>query len=834
MATNIEQALHRFRVGTDADDAQRRREVSALRFQVPALAWPDDVKEQRKPQIVGGVALPQRPMLSIPSLDQPIQLTLNAERAAKLGIHIHPISEEADDETADVIQGLYRRIEVDSRASLARTWAYERAVKCGRGYYRVLTEPDPDAGSPFDQKISIKRILQQASVVLDPFAQEADGSDGEWAFLVQDMPWDTYIRRYPKSQMAAFDADEFSLVGVQTPEWVTGEADSAGRAVRVAEYYRLEYATRRRVLLDDGSDAFDDEVPEGRIIREGDGSRSVEEQVPTLWWSTINAVEELAPAQTLDGRYIPIIPVIGRELIPFEAQRRWVGIIEPNIDAARLLNYSASSAVELASLESKAPYLMVEGQEEGHEQEFQLANVRNFPYLRYKNVSLNGTPAPPPQRTQVDTSRLGPSMVLLQQAREFIHQGTGAFESALGQQSQTARSGRSVLALQQQYEQGSSHFLDNLAEISLTYEATVVLDLIPTIYDRPGRVARILDQEDETQTVLLNAPFMRDPRTLRPRQVPAPGMGAGLPPGLPPGAGPLVGPPVPSPQGMPSPPRLGGPPMGPPPMGPPPMGPPPMGGAQMGPPQMGPPQAGGPSSPETWNYDLRKGRYGVVVTIGRSFKSRALEGADEMAQLFQANPSLFPILGDLYLKFRDFPGHNEAAARVKKLLPPPLQEQDGQPDAQQLQQQLQQQGEMLQQLTQALDAKTREIETDAVKERATTAREQQRLAADAQREQSDLQARMDMERMKNETQLAIAQMKIQAGEAKAVFEATTKRVGTESQWQYDEEMKAQQQRADTDLAVLKGAMQGATPGGPAVTSAPVIPPPEEEGYGPGV
>ena len=834
MATNIEQALHRFRVGTDADDAQRRREVSALRFQVPALAWPDDVKEQRKPQIVGGVALPQRPMLSIPSLDQPIQLTLNAERAAKLGIHIHPISEEADDETADVIQGLYRRIEVDSRASLARTWAYERAVKCGRGYYRVLTEPDPDAGSPFDQKISIKRILQQASVVLDPFAQEADGSDGEWAFLVQDMPWDTYIRRYPKSQMAAFDADEFSLVGVQTPEWVTGEADSAGRAVRVAEYYRLEYATRRRVLLDDGSDAFDDEVPEGRIIREGDGSRSVEEQVPTLWWSTINAVEELAPAQTLDGRYIPIIPVIGRELIPFEAQRRWVGIIEPNIDAARLLNYSASSAVELASLESKAPYLMVEGQEEGHEQEFQLANVRNFPYLRYKNVSLNGTPAPPPQRTQVDTSRLGPSMVLLQQAREFIHQGTGAFESALGQQSQTARSGRSVLALQQQYEQGSSHFLDNLAEISLTYEAKVVLDLIPTIYDRPGRVARILDQEDETQTVLLNAPFMRDPRTLRPRQVPAPGMGAGLPPGLPPGAGPLVGPPVPSPQGMPSPPRLGGPPMGPPPMGPPPMGPPPMGGAQMGPPQMGPPQAGGPSSPETWNYDLRKGRYGVVVTIGRSFKSRALEGADEMAQLFQANPSLFPILGDLYLKFRDFPGHNEAAARVKKLLPPPLQEQDGQPDAQQLQQQLQQQGEMLQQLTQALDAKTREIETDAVKERATTAREQQRLAADAQREQSDLQARMDMERMKNETQLAIAQMKIQAGEAKAVFEATTKRVGTESQWQYDEEMKAQQQRADTDLAVLKGAMQGATPGGPAVTSVSVIPPPEEEGYGPGV
>jgi hypothetical protein len=826
MMTDIQQALDRFRVGTDADEQQRRREVTALRFQVPDLAWPDEVKEQRKPQIVGGVALPQRPMLSIPSLDQPIQLTLNAERAARLGIQIHPVSEDADDETAEVIQGLYRRIEVDSRANLARTWAFERAVKCGRGYYRVLTEPDPDSGSPFDQKIVIKRILQQAAVVLDPFAQEPDGSDGQWAFLVQDMPWDAFIRKYPTSQMAGFDADEFSLVGMKTPTWVTGEADSAGRAVRVAEYYRLEYAPRRRVLLDDGSDAFDDEVPEGRVVRDGDGARSVEEQVPTLWWSTINAIEELAPAQTLDGRYIPVIPVIGRELIPFEAQRRYVGIIEPNADAARLLNYSASSAVELASLESKAPYMMVEGQEEGHEQEWQLANVRNFPYLRYKNVSLNGTPAPPPQRTQVDTSRLGPSMVLLQQAREFIHQGTGAFESALGQQSQTARSGRSVLALQQQYEQGSSHFLNNLAEISLTYEAKVILDLLPRIYDRPGRVARLLDREDEPQTVLLNAPFTRDPETRRPRPLrpsrvppgsvlPPPDALRGLPPG-PPGPVPPGGPLV-LPQGMPPPPfGAGGPPMGPPPMGAPPMGPP------------------GPSPPEVKYYDLRKGRYGVVVTVGRSYKSRALEGADELGQLFASNPSLFPILGDLYLKFRDFPGHLEAAARVKKLLPPPLQDQDGQPDPQQLQQQLAQQGQMLQQLTQALDAKTRELDTDAVKERATTAREQQRLMADAQREQADLQARMDIERMKNETALAIAQMKIQAGEAKAVFDATTKRVGTQSQWQYDEEMQEKQRRADTDLTVLKGAMKAAPN---ASTTVSVVRTPEDEGppgYGPGV
>ncbi len=788
---DIKQALDRFTLGVEADADQRKREVDALRFQVPALSWPDDVKEQRKPQLVGGVAIPQRPMLSIPSLDQPIQLTLNAEKAAHLGVQIHPLSDDADDATAEVIQGLYRRIEVESRANLSRSWAFDRAVKAGRGYYRVITEVDPEGGNPFDQRIAIKRILQQSSVVMDPFSQEPDGSDAEWAFLVNDMPWDAYKRRYPESQMAAFSEGELSALGTDTQHWVSGD-EGAARAVRVAEYYRLETRHRRRVLLDDGSDSYDDDIPTGRTVREGEAARGVGEIVKTLYWSVINAIEELEPAQEQDGRYIPIIPVIGRELIPFESERRWVGMIEPNKDAVRLLNYSASSAVEMASLETKAPYTMVEGQEEGHEQEWQLANVRNFPYLRYRNVSLNGTPAPPPQRTQVDTSRLGPSMLLLQQAREFIHQGTGAFESALGQQTSSAKSGRAVLALQQQHQAGSSHFIDNLAEISMTYEAKVVLDLIPHIYDRPGRVARILDAEDNPKTVMLNAPFTMDPETKRPRAAP---------PKAQPGMGP--------------------PPMGPPPPGMAPQGMPP-GMAPQGMPGMSGQDGPAPAPPESppKHFDLRQGRYGVTVTIGKSYKSRSEEGADELGQLFQAQPQLFQILGDIYLKFRDFPGHLEAAARVKKLLPQPLQESDGQPSSEQLQQQLQQAGQMVEQLTQALDKKTQEAEAKLPE-----------LRMDAQRAAADREAKLQIERMRNETQLAVATMKIEADEAAKIFAVEVGRVGVDSKHRFD----AVKQQADQHHQ-QQMAMQGATvqqeqaeraalpPGAPPMGGPPPAPP----------
>ena len=786
MTTDLAQALDRFKLGADANVEQRNREIDALRFQVPDLCWPDEVKDQRKPQIIGGVAIPQRPMLSIPSLDQPIQLVLNSEKSAHLGVSIHPLSDDAEEDTAEVIQGLYRRIEVESRASLARSWAFERAVKAGRGYYRVMTESDPDSDDSFDQRIMIKRILQQASVVLDPFSQEPDGSDGEWAFLVNDMPWDTYKRRYPNSKMANYSEDDLDAVGITTPEWISG-GEGAGRAVRVAEYYRMEYESSTRVLLDDGTDAEEGDIPEGRTVRTGEEARSRSERLPILHWSTINAIEELEPKQQMDGRYIPIIPVVGRELIPFGDERRWVGMIEPNKDAVRLLNYSASSAVEMASLESKAPYTMVEGQEEGHEQEWQLANVRNFPYLRYRNVSLNGSPAPPPQRTQIDTSRLGPSMLLLQQAREFIHQGTGAYESALGQQTTSAKSGKAILALQNQHESGSSHFIDNLAEISMTYEAKVVLDLIPHIYDRPGRIARILDKEDEIKTVMLNQPFTMNPKTKRPQSVQTPS-GPPMMPGMagpPPQMAGLGGPPPPmSPPGGMAPLYDG---QGPMPEGPHLM-PGPGGPTLMG----GPPPPKSSSSQPTQNFDLNKGRYGVTVSIGRSYKSRRDEGADEMGQLFQANPSLFPILGDIYLKFRDFPGHLEAAERVKKLLPAPLQASDGEPDPEQMKKQLEESGRMIEQLTKALEEKTWDVDVD-----------RQKLEMQAAQSKGDQDSKVEIERMRNETQLAVTAMKIRAHEAGAIFAAEIDRVGTGSAHEFDATQQESKQHHLQQMAAQK-------------------------------
>jgi excisionase family DNA binding protein len=125
-------------------------------------------------------------------------------------------------------------------------------------------------------------------------------------------------------------------------------------------------------------------------------------------------------------------------------------------------------------------------------------------------------------------------------------------------------------------------------------------------------------------------------------------------------------------------------------------------------------------------YDLSKGQYAVTVTIGHSYTTRRQEAVASMLELVNAQPALAPLISDVLVENMDWPGAPKLAARLKKMLPPPLQEQKGgQPSPEQLQQQLMQMGMQLEQLQQvaqqqAEELKTKKFETDS-KERVSAA-----------------------------------------------------------------------------------------------------------------
>ena len=700
----LEQAKIRFKSSQEAEGKQRDREKDDLRFQVPEQQWDEAAKRQRLGFSIDGVPTPARPVLSISKIQQPIQMVLNQERGAHLGVSIQPLSAEAETETAKILEGIYRRIERDSQAHNARSWAFSRAVMCGRGVYRVNTKYDETSDNPTDQVIAIERILHQDSVYFDPAAEKPDFSDGNYAFVTSWVALSDFKKEWPNSKVSTEDTGTFSDLVNEAPEWVRGDGET--KAVLVAEYFYVE--------------------KEFKTVKAGKDTRKQETR--KVKWAKLTGCDVLETGDW-NGKFIPLIPVIGTELHPFDSERRWAGVIASAKDAQRMYNYSASAAVELAALENKAPFIGAEGQFEGHESVWAQANVRNFPYLEYKPTSLNGQPMPPPQRSQIDTGRLGPSMQLLQMADQFIQATTATYDPSLGRTNSKEKSGRAIMALQEQGDQSNSHYMHNLADISMNYEARVVLDLIPTIYDRPGRIARTLDEEDESQTVMLNAPFVTDPQTKRP--MPPPPVQQG-PPGMP--------------RSMP-PPGM---------MAPPPGGPGP-GGMAPGPqPGMPPPM---PKQPEVKHYDLRKGIYSVAISIGKTRQSALQEGAEEIGQILQAQPQLMPIIGPLYFKYRDFPGAKELSELLKKMrdkqFPGLDNDEENGPTVEQATAKVQQLEQQLQMMQANLQGAIKAIETEQVKQQSTMQKAQLDAQVTMQKAQLDNQGKLQVEEIKQQTALML-------------------------------------------------------------------------------
>lgn len=100
-------------------------------------------------------------------------------------------------------------------------------------------------------------------------------------------------------------------------------------------------------------------------------------------------------------------------------------------------------------------------------------------------------------------------------------------------------------------------------------------------------------------------------------------------------------------------------------------------------------------------HDVRVGRYDVTVSSGPSYTSRREEARLEMMELLRGFPDGWQIIGDLLAKNLDWPGADEIAKRLEKMLPPNIKDDEGALPPE-VQTQLQQMSEALQVMGQKL------------------------------------------------------------------------------------------------------------------------------------
>lgn len=472
----------KFLTAAASDDSTNRADaLDDLWFVQGSGQWPEQIKAMRQ--------LEGRPCLTINTLPTMLHQVTNDLRQNKPAIKVHPVDDDADVKTAEIMQGLIRHIEYDSNATSAYVGAASYAAASGAGYFEALTEYE--AEDTFDQVIKIRRIRNPFTVYMGPHI-EPDGSDMKRCMIVEDMPRRDFMAEYPKADATAQDFS--GGIGNQAPGWV------AENTVRVARYFRVECDYATLCLLSTGDAVFKDELPdplpEGVTVEKERKSERRKVMVYKLTACEILESTEIA------CNWIPVFPVYGDEL-DINGKVFRSGLIRHAKDPARMYNFWMTSATEEVSLRPKTPYIGAEGQFEGFEEQWATANKVSHSYLEYRPVSLDGSMAPPPQRQPMADVPAG-VLTMASHARDNIKATMGLFDASLGARG-SAKSGKQELAQQREGDTAQYHYADNL-NITLRHLGRCLLWMIPRYYDTP-RAIRILGDDEKPASAKINQPY---------------------------------------------------------------------------------------------------------------------------------------------------------------------------------------------------------------------------------------------------------------------------------------------------------------------------------------
>ena len=605
--TLLANARARFKAGQEAERDFREEYALDMKFRA-GEQWPEAIKSLRDRQ--------KKPCLTINRLQQFEKQVTNGMRQAMPAIQVSPGDHKGDDETAEVLQGLVRHIEDESDASVAYERGGTSSVRGGKGFWIVRARYVSEES--FDQELYIDSVRDALMVTLDPASQKPDGSDAKWAFVYADMPVEEFQDTYPN---ASTGSDEgLALLHAQAPDWLNGHE------IRVAEHYFTEYEDGTIYETKDGQVTTDEP-------KEFKRKRSV--RIPKVRWVKMTGNEILEGPLDLPIPWIPVVPCYGDEMV-LDGKVIHEGIIRNARDSVRMANYWASKEAETIALGASAPFIMAEGQEEGHEAEWADANNADRAYLLYKPTSVGEHLAPAPQRNVAEPAIQAISAARMQ-CIEDLKAVTGIFDPSLGNRD-AAQSGVAIRQLQAQGGNANYHFSDNQHR-SIKHTGRILVAWIPYIYDTE-RVIRIISEDGDDKLVTINGPRgQKDPDT-----------------------------------------------------------------------------------GEEKVFDLKKGKYHVVLSAGPSFQTRRQEEAAFLEKVMQAWPQIMQVAGDLIMRSQDSPGAQALAERLKKTLPPQLQDEDPNAPQTQIPPQVRAQVEQAKQMIAALTQQLHDAlgQLDSLKAQADT------------------------------------------------------------------------------------------------------------------
>jgi hypothetical protein len=370
-----------------------------------------------------------RPTVCPDELNQYVNQVVNTARENPRGVKVDPAGDDATEELAEYRENRIRAIEYACSASQAYINGLQGAVERNIGYWKVSRGYVSDESD--EQEILILPIQNPDNILIDPDFKQLDASDIKWAFELDRMPLDDFEAEFPDAEKRSFVTEDF---GPDASLWLDE------KTILVASYWEIKTEPRKV-----GNN--------GRVVHD----RKIQQYIT-------NGIEILKKSAQQPGPYIPIVPVLSKELwvdYGSGAERVLISLVTLARDPQKALAYIMSSMLETCGQVAKARYVGAVGQFETDSERWDNWNSQYSPYLQFDMVTdASGQPVPRPELVQM-TPPFQEYAAGADMARRAIQAAMGISPLPTPAQRQNEKSGAALSKIQSEQSIGSYHLVDS-------------------------------------------------------------------------------------------------------------------------------------------------------------------------------------------------------------------------------------------------------------------------------------------------------------------------------------------------------------------------------------
>ena len=408
-------------------------------------------------------------------------------------------SETGSDQDAEILTGLHRKDFRRNMGQVAFDTAVWEAERAGMGAFKLSTEYAEESRADSDEQIITYRPIHSAynTVIFDHAAQRADKADAGRCVILHQYTKDSWRKQYEDRPLPTGvdpDGHHFNWAGGRDHVYAAERYDLEIERVMAEVWVNIRTQEHRTYFPSElkDMDPRDMKAVGWEKIRE---RKVVQRRVHRSIMDVNGYIEE---PKLIAGNHIPVVPVYCfRGYV--DGQEFYQGLVRDKKDAQRSFNLQMSKLAEQAATTSRLVPILSPEQVDRHRNAW-ASGPNDKPYLLLDDVVDHATGQKVPRPIQyleppaVDQA----TAALIELNQQHLRERTGGAPQTT---EDPDRSGKAILALQDQIDLNTHVFMDNI-RMSVMRAGTIYAGIASEVY-ADNRHVTIINSEDKERRVQL-------------------------------------------------------------------------------------------------------------------------------------------------------------------------------------------------------------------------------------------------------------------------------------------------------------------------------------------